>query len=270
MKNKLLLFGGVYSNLQALEKLKQVADELGFLPEQVICNGDIVGYCAQPEETVQLIKDWGIQCITGNVELQLREGQEDCGCDFDEGTRCDVFSRQWYPFAQKLISKESVEWLKEMPEHLSFEFAGKNISVVHGAKSHVSKYIFKSTPWQEKQVELDLCQADVIIAGHSGLPFTDVKEGKLWINPGVIGMPANDGTTRVWYGVLSQENGQLKVDHCSFEYDNKTANQLMIENKLPEEYAKTLLTGLWDNCEILPEEETNQQGMGILYSSTLY
>jgi len=37
----------------------------------------------------------------------------------------------------------------------------------------------------------------------------------------------------------------------------------MIKNKLPEAYAKTLVTGIWDNCEILPEIETVAQGRKI-------
>jgi hypothetical protein len=38
---------------------------------------------------------------------------------------------------------------------------------------------------------------------------------------------------------------------------------LMLEKGLPASYAKTLLTGIWDNCEILPEKETRNQGKPI-------
>ncbi|MEH6406960.1 MAG: metallophosphoesterase, partial [Leeuwenhoekiella sp.] len=48
LSGKVLLFGGVYSNLQALEKLKNIAENLGILPENCLSTGDIVGYCAQP------------------------------------------------------------------------------------------------------------------------------------------------------------------------------------------------------------------------------
>ena len=59
ISGKTLLFGGVYSNLQALEALKQIAEKENINPENCFCTGDIVGYCAQPEETVQLFKLWG-------------------------------------------------------------------------------------------------------------------------------------------------------------------------------------------------------------------
>ncbi|MFT7086480.1 MAG: putative phosphodiesterase, partial [Vicingaceae bacterium] len=165
--NKILLFGGVYSNLQALQQMQRIASEKGFTPDEIICNGDIVGYCAQPEESVQLIKEWGIHNIIGNVEENLREGADDCGCDFDEGTRCDIFSRQWYPFAQKTVSKESVDWMKELPNQLRFEFGGKKWAVVHGSPDHISEFIFNSTSWQMKKSHLNTLHVDGIIAGHS-------------------------------------------------------------------------------------------------------
>lgn len=261
--SKLLLFGGVYSNLQALQKLKGIAEENGFSPEEIICNGDIVGYCAQPEESVQLIRDWGIHNIIGNVEENLRDGSDNCGCDFDEGTRCDIFSRHWYPFAQKNTSQESVKWMKTLPKQLTFEFGGKKLAVVHGSPRHISEFVFNSTDEKIKLNYLNTLDVDGIIAGHSGLPFYNKIQKKYWINPGVIGMPANDGQTSVWYAILVVENGEIKVEHHSFKYDHISTNKLMIEKGLPKSYAKTILTGIWDNCEILPEEETEAQGKKI-------
>lgn len=260
---KLLLFGGVYSNLQALQQLKNIAEAKGFSPDEIICNGDIVGYCAQPEESVRLIREWGVHNIIGNVEENLREGIEDCGCDFDEGTRCDIFSRQWYLYAQKEVSEASIEWMKTLPRQLNFEFANKKWAVVHGSTTHISQFIFNSTPWEEKEKQLTLADVDGIIGGHSGLPFKNQKDGKYWVNPGVIGMPANDGQTSVWYVTMEVIDGELKISHHAFKYDHQTTNQLMLEKGLPDSYAKTLLTGIWDNCEILPQTETKAQGEKI-------
>ena len=50
LNGKVLIFGGVYSNLQALEALQKTANALDIRPENIICTGDIVGYCAQPSE----------------------------------------------------------------------------------------------------------------------------------------------------------------------------------------------------------------------------
>ena len=76
-------------------------------------------------------------------------------------------------------------------------------------------------------------------------------------------MPANDGTPRVWYLILDEENGSLSFKHHHYDYDYKTASALMQNGLLPQEYARTLVTGLWDNCEILPPVESGLQGYGI-------
>ncbi|RMB62962.1 metallophosphoesterase [Dokdonia sinensis] len=263
LSRKVLLFGGVYSNLQALETLKSIAEKHGIPSENCICTGDIVGYCAQPEETVQLFKIWGAQSIAGNVEIQLREGAEDCGCDFREGSRCDGFSQLWYPYAQSKLSKNSLEVMSHLPDHIQFTYAGKKVTVVHGSYFNVSEFIFKSTPWQVKVPNFEATDSDVIIGGHCGLPFATEQDDKLWLNPGVIGMPANDGNTEVWYAILDDSDGVFHYKHHTFAYNHKLTSELMHNGVLPEEYARTILTGIWDNTEILPPFESGLQGFGV-------
>jgi predicted phosphodiesterase len=263
---KMLLFGGVYSNLQALQSLMQVAQQHGVAPENCICTGDIIGYCGQPQKTLDLFKNWGAHGILGNVEIQLRDDQDDCGCDFTQGSRCDNFSEIWYAFAKANLHTSSKEYFKTLPDHIVFQYAGKKIGVLHGSYDHVSQFIFKSTHWKEKQASLDALKAEVIIAGHCGLPFVDQKVDTRWLNPGVIGMPANDGNLHTWTMIIDDANG-LEYQHIPLSYDHETAIKEMKKNQLPDEYAQTLETGIWDNMEILPEEERLLKGKKLELSS---
>ena len=263
LSGKVLLFGGVYSNLQALEALKAIAEQQNIAPENCICTGDVVGYCAQPEETVQLLKIWNAKSILGNVEIQLIEGEADCGCDFTEGSRCDGFSKLWYPYAQSKLSKNSIAYLATFPDHITFNYANKKVTVVHGDYFNVSEFVFKSTDWNIKAKTIDATKSDVIVAGHCGLPFSHEQDNKLWLNPGVIGMPANDGSPQVWYAILEDINGEMKFTHHTLDYNYKLTNSLMKNGLLPEEYARTIVTGIWDNTEILPAIESGLQGFGI-------
>lgn len=264
ISGKVLLFGGVYSNLQALEALKQVAESENITAQNCICTGDIVGYCAQPEETIQLFKLWQAKSIAGNVEIQLKEGSNNCGCDFRAGSRCDNFSKQWYPFAQSKLSKNSLEFIDKLPDHFIFSYANKRIIILHGSYSNTSEFIFKSTPWEIKAQNFVVDNYDVVVGGHCGLPFNQKKDNKLWLNPGVIGMPANDGTPHVWYAILDDKNGELEYKHHTLNYNYKLTSKLMTHHALPEAYARTIKTGLWDNTEILPDIESGLQGFGIL------
>lgn len=264
LSGPVLIFGGVYSNLQALQALQAIAKEAGIAPHNIICTGDIVGYCAQPEEACQVVKKWGVHSILGNVEIQLRDEVDDCGCNFDDGSRCDRFSRQWFPYAQSQISADSLAWFRSLPDHLTFHYAGKRVGVVHGSAQETAEFVFESTDWAVKRDSLLALDVDIILAGHCGLPFQDARQNEgLWLNAGVIGMPANDGTPRVWYLLLNDEDGQLTFQHHPFTYAAEEARDRMFSQKLPASYGETLVTGLWDNCEILPEAETNLQGVAL-------
>ncbi|GMT50336.1 MAG: hypothetical protein IEMM0008_1875 [bacterium] len=135
--------------------------------------------------------------------------------------------------------------------------------VVHGSVASVSEFVFRSTSWSVKEREFQAVGADVILAGHCGLPFHHINHDKAWVNGGVIGMPANDAGQKVWYLRIDTVHDQICLTHHSLEYDFNTTANLMEKKGLSIEYATTLRTGLWDNCEILPPEETSQKGHPI-------
>lgn len=270
LQGRLLVFGGVYSNFHALEALKSKAASLDIVPDHIICTGDIVAYCAYPSECLDYIQDWGIHVIAGNVELNLLDQADDCGCNFNEGSRCDIFSKQWYPYAKASMTPRNLDFLTTIPHHLTFDYYDRRIKVVHGTPSEVSGYVFKSTPWNTKLTLLNETSTDVILAGHSGLPFIDNMEDKYWINAGVIGMPANDGKANTWFCTIDQAKNTLKVTFHALDYQHQSASTAMIEQGLPATYAKTLLNGIWDNCEILPEYETVIQGEPIDFRAKPY
>ncbi len=83
-----MLFGGPYSNFQAASAVKSIADNLEIQPNHVICTGDLVAYCGQPEKTVNLIRDWGCHVVTGNCEESVGNDMSDCGCGFEADSVC--------------------------------------------------------------------------------------------------------------------------------------------------------------------------------------
>nr|WP_198661787.1 arsenosugar biosynthesis-associated peroxidase-like protein [Lewinella sp. IMCC34183] len=269
-----LLFGGIYSNLEALTALRERADALGIAPGNVICTGDTPGYCADPEACLNVLEDWGVHSIAGNVEINLRDGVDDCGCNFSDGSRCDMFARLWYAYARAEVQERGLSYMRTLPRELEFTHGGRRVRVLHGSVDHESEFIWKSTPWQTKQRSFDVSGADVIVGGHSGLPFADARDGKLWINTGAAGMPANDGTPRTWYAILSDDGDRLPVSFYALDYDYRKAKEKMLRHRtrLPLSYAATLSTGVWDNTEIMPPTEASREGIAydaaILASDT--
>ena len=77
----------------------------------------------------------------------------------------------------------------------------------------------------------------------------------MWFNPGVIGMPANDGTADVWYGLIRFDGPEVALSTRRLAYDYIGAAAAMRRQGHADGYARTLVTGLWPSLDILPHEE---------------
>jgi predicted phosphodiesterase len=264
----LLVFGGPYSNLAAARALVAEARRLGIGPAQIICTGDVVAYGAEPEETTQLISDWGIHAIAGNCEEQLAAGAADCGCGFDEGSACDLLSKGWYPFANDRISPASRAWMGQLPATMQFTYGGLRCRVIHGGVSQTNRFLFASET-AALLAETASAGCDVVIAGHSGLPFVARLGTKVWFNPGVIGMPANDGTPDVWYGLITPEpaTGSVTFAIRRLAYDFHAAAAGLRRQGHANGYARTFVTGLWPSLDVLPEAERAATGVKLRQKS---
>ena len=264
----ILVFGGPYSNLRATEALRREARQLGIAPAQTICTGDVVAYCGEPEETAQLVRDWGCHVIAGNCEEQLADGAGDCGCGFEEGTACDLLSKGWYPYANSRVSAESRAWMAARPKSLHFNLGGLRFRVVHGGVDVVNRFVFASQT-DVLTEELARAQADVVVAGHAGVPFLSRVAGKTWFNPGVIGMPANDGTADVWYGLVTPTPSGIRLSTHRLAYDSRAAAAGMRRWGYADGYAKSLITGIWPSFDVCPAPEKSQSGIRLRAKSML-
>jgi hypothetical protein len=260
----LLVFGGPYGNLEATRAMQAEAARLGFPRERVLCTGDLVAYCADPAETAALVRDWGIGVVMGNVEEQLGAAAADCACGFTAGSACDRLAAAWYAHADRQIDAETRRWMAGLPGTVRFALGGRRLAAVHGAPSRINRFVFGSTPADDLAAEIDLTGADGVLGGHCGLPFTVLPGGRLWHNAGAIGLPANDGTPRVWFSVLTPGADGIVIDHVPLTYDHAAAAAKLRRAGLPETYARALETGLWPPVDFLPPAEEARRGRPLV------
>ena len=255
LNDPVLIFGGPYSNLQATRCVLDAAAKLAIPADHVICTGDIVAYCANPVETISAIRDFGCAVVSGNCEQQLAAYQEDCGCGFDEGTVCDRLSASWYAYANRSVGAADRDWMADLPDLISFTHQKRRYVVVHGGLSDVSRFIWSCSADSVLSEEIDLVRGlvpdvDCVIAGHSGIPFNRRILGVDWINAGVVGMPAHDGSTETCFARLSEN----KITFHHLAYDHVAANKAMQAAGLTQGYDQALLDGYWPSEDVLPEE----------------
>ena len=263
LEDRILVFGGPYSNLQATQAILEKAKALSIPANHIICTGDVVAYCAQPEETACLVSESSIHTIQGNCEENLANDIDHCGCGFDEESLCNILANKWYQFLQKNISQEMVSWMGSLPQRIEFTFSGKKFHALHGAHRNISEFLFASQSDDDILKQIEQTDSDIILSGHSGLPFTKIIGDKAWHNAGAIGMPANDGTARTWYSIIrGGEDGEIIFEHHALEYDHQKTANIMKESGLID-YASAIETGLWPSCDVLPAYENAQTGQRI-------
>jgi len=274
LEGPVLVFGGAYSNLQALESMLAEVKRLGIPASNVIHTGDVVAYCAQPRETSELLKASGVECLMGNCEESIGQGALDCGCGFPEDSKCEEYSVNWYAHVTEEIKNDAhlKTWMGELPRRIEFEVGGKRMAVVHGSPRRIAEFVWASMSDQEFN---DLMKPlpkhiDGVIGGHSGIPFTRFvpsPEGKerMWLNAGVIGMPANDSTKRGWYAILTPEaSGNVEVSIKALDYDaDGAAAAIFARENLVRGYADALTSGIWPSHDVLPVQEQMETGIPL-------
>lgn len=266
----LLVFGGPYSNLQATEALLAEAARLGVLPARMICPGDVVAYGADPTATLDRIIGSGCFVVAGNCEENLSASGSECGCGFEEGTECDLLSRAWYSYAAARVTDAHRRWMAALPSRLVLEMGGRRLAVIHGGARETSRFLFGSAAEDVLAAEIALTGCDGVVAGHCSIPFARRLGDALWLNAGAVGLPADDGTPRVWYALIRPQAEGLRVSTHPLTYNHAAAASAMHAAALPAGYAEALSTGIWPSCDVLPPCERASRGEPIRPSCLIW
>ena len=253
--SRIAVFGGIYNNSHALSALLEDAARRG--AEAMYCLGDLGGFGPHPEKVRPLLEDGNVRSIQGNYEESLASGREDCNCGYAD-PRDNHFAEISYRYTAQRCSPELRSWMGLLPKRRRVLVGTRELLLIHGSPRRINEFLFHSTtPVAFLEVLLDQEQCDGVLCTHTGLHWhRRLASGRDMVNVGVIGRPANDGRTEVWYSVLSDEGDRLGVELVPLTYDYRSLAEEMRREKLPEEFVETILGGWWTTClEILPGRE---------------
>ena len=259
-----MVLGGPYGNLEATRAALAEAARLKISSDRIVCTGDVVAYGADPAAKVALVRGAVGHVVMGNCEASIAAAATDCGCGFPAGSNCERLSAAWFAHAARELDEDARFWMAALPPRIDLQIAGARLAVIHGGVDVINRFVFASTAAATKRAEIERSGCDGVIGGHCGLPFTQVIDGRLWHNAGAVGLPANDGTTRVWCSILTAEAGGIAIEHRALEYDWAAAAAGMRRAGLPQEYAAALATGLWPSCDVLPLKEIRERSVPLV------
>lgn len=251
---RIAVFGGIYNNYLALTAALRDACLRGV--DAIYCLGDLGAFGPYPDRVFPLLADEGVECIQGNYDNSIGNDLADCQCGYTD-PRDNHFARLSYAYTLANTSPANRAWLKELPAQRRLQLGRYRLLMCHGSPRKMNEFLWESTtPTHFLEHLAEEHQADVILTTHTGIKWHRRLSGdRHFINVGVLGRPENDGRTNVWYAILETKPG-LHVEFVPVAYDHRRLANDMRDEKLPEEFVETVLTGWWTTClEILPAKE---------------
>jgi len=253
---RIACFGGIYSNYLALAAATADARARGV--DAIYCLGDFGAFGPYPDRTLEQLRGTGIICIQGNYDNSIGHELDDCQCGYTD-PRDNHFAAISYRYTLANTSPEHRQWMQMLPEQLRLELGPLRTLLCHGSPRRMNDFLWESTTSTQFLAQLaKQHEADLILATHTGLHWQrELPGGGHFVNVGVLGRPANDGQTCVWYTLVeASAHGELSVDFIPIHYDHERLAREMATEQLPPEFIETLLTGWWTTClEALPAKE---------------
>jgi putative phosphoesterase len=211
----------VHSNLPALEAVLAEVEGLS-----VYSCGDVVGYYPFPNETIDLVRKRGITGVMGNHDYAVVKG------DVSALNTSAAAAVRW---TRNVLSGPNLEYLASLPE----SYRGKGFTIYHGSpQNKLFEYVFPVYP--EEKLELSSLDTEVLILGHTHIPFVKKLGSGLVINPGSVGQP-RDGDPKAPYAILDAEKKKVTMKRVAYDID-MVAEEIR-RNGLPEGLAERLYRG---------------------------
>lgn len=172
---KIAIISDIHGNIDGLNT---VLADMGKV-DMVLCAGDLTGYYPFVNEVIEMVKKNNIRTIKGNHDLYLINNT--VPEDSNESVKQSV------ELTKKIITKENLEFLKNLPDILDLTIDNKRVLMYHA--SPWDKFEERIYPDYKNFNKFKDTNADVLILGHTHYPISKQIRRLTLINPGSCGQP---------------------------------------------------------------------------------
>jgi putative phosphoesterase len=177
--------------------------------EMIVHAGDIVGYNAFPNEVIESFIDNGVLSIVGNHDRAVISG--DVSCFNYEAAR----AVKW---TAKKLNDDSINYLQNLKSRERVITDDKCIVIIHGSPSDYDEYVYEESATDDM---LRNTGADILILGHTHVPYVKKFDIGVIMNPGSVGQPRdrNWRPSCIVLDTATNEAEIFRVDYHGVEYD---------------------------------------------------
>jgi predicted phosphodiesterase len=221
------VLGDIHGNREALLAVLDRLHERNVT--RLLCVGDIVGYNADPDACVELLRSREATCIAGNHDLI---GTGTLGFE-----RCSNKAMHSLKRTRRTLSAGSVEWLRALPGHCVLE---ERFLLTHGGVRDVQQYMTRPRHLLEnvQYLRRDFPGIRLCFFGHTheqrvfeiageNVKERDAESGTMlrtdreyFVNPGSVDASRKKAHKLAEYAVF--DSAMLTVEFATVAYDDET------------------------------------------------
>jgi diadenosine tetraphosphatase ApaH/serine/threonine PP2A family protein phosphatase len=235
----------IHANLEALQSVLARIEVLRAY--EIVCLGDIVGYNADPNECVDIMRTRNIRCILGNHDA--------CAAGLEEPDGFNPVARRAVLWTRAELTDENRLFLRNLPR----EQRVGDVFFFHGSIHDTDRYILYMNDAADNFTQLAGMGSSLWIGffGHTHVgavlyyyqravsvehaPDLKLAEEKRYlINPGSVGQP-RDGDPRASFLVYDADDHRVTFNRV--EYDVHACQDKIIRAGLPSRLAERLASG---------------------------
>jgi putative phosphoesterase len=243
MATRMAIFSDIHANLPAMRVVADHIQQSHY--DSVYCLGDIGGYASEPNEVQTLILGMGCPTILGNYDEGVGFNRDDCGCHYVKPFDIEMSNLSFF-WTRAHTTDENKVWLRDLPREIRLEAEGRRVLLCHGSPISNTEYLFENRSdgylRQFTAGGKHDAEADLIVFGHTHVPYHRVVDGVDFVNTGSVGRP-KDGDPRAGYSVLTLDGTNLNVEQVRLAYDIEAACKRLVSAGLPSYFADYLRTG---------------------------
>lgn len=232
---RIAILSDIHSNLEALTKALKVIDSMGV--DEVVCLGDVVGYGANPNECLEIIRRRCKTILLGNHDL--------AAVDVSAAEFFAHLARVAAEWTHRTLTADNKKFLRSLP----YTANRPDMLLVHASPHEPEEWHYIISTFDAFEA-FKAFEERICFVGHSHVPgifsptgkaATVNKDDRFIVNVGSIGQP-RDGNPQLSFGVFETEI--WKYENIREDYDISGASAKILEAGLPRGLADRLFVGV--------------------------
>jgi diadenosine tetraphosphatase ApaH/serine/threonine PP2A family protein phosphatase len=232
---RLAIISDIHGNLEALTTTLDLINTRSV--DEVVCLGDVVGYGANPNECLAMVRERCTVILLGNHDA--------AAVDLSVANQFTMNARLSAIWTNRVLHDENKEFLKTLP----FTKARDDIFLTHASPYDPEEWNYIITDFDARDAFQSFVQR-ICFVGHSHIPIIFSETGnaaavsnrdRFVVNVGSVGQP-RDGNPKLSFGIFDTED--WTYENIRAKYDAVTAAEKIRKAGLPRALADRLMVGI--------------------------